>query len=105
MTPTRRTTARPFTCATRAPRARQGADLVEYATRIVGEDLLSRARSAIAIGKGRGYEPSEQELKETVLGFAVKMAEGFKLDADDVEANGDGHSDEDPDYNPNNVKG
>lgn len=82
----------------------RGADLVEYATRIVGEDLLSRARSAIAIGKGRGYEPTEQELKETVLGFAVKMAEGFKLDADDVEANGDGHSDEDPDYNPNNVK-
>merc|ERR1719203_1106010 len=85
----------------------QGADLVEYATRIVGEDLLSRARSAIAIGKGRGYEPSEEELRETVLGFAVKMAEGFELhndDADDSAANGDGHGEEDPDYNPNNAR-
>jgi len=84
----------------------RGADLVEYATRIVGEDLLSRARSAIAIGKGRGYEPTESELRETVLGFATKMAEGFQLDADanDADANGDGHTDEDPDYNPNNQK-
>ena len=80
----------------------RGADLVEYATRIVGEDLLSRARSAIAIGKGRGYEPSEEELRETVLGFAVKMAEGFQLH-DEEMANGDGHGDEDPDYNPNNA--
>jgi len=76
----------------------QGADLVEYATRIVGEDLLSRARSAIAIGKGRGYEPSEEELRETVLGFAVKMAEGFQVQCDEAAAN-----DEDPDYNPNNT--
>merc|ERR1719445_2253331 len=81
----------------------RGADLVEYATRIVGEDLLSRARSAIAIGKGRKYEPSEEELRETVLGFAVKMAEGFQLHRDDASANGDGHGDEDPDYNPNNA--
>jgi len=84
----------------------RGADLVEYATRIVGEDLLSRARSAIAIGKGRGYEPTESELRETVLGFATKMAEGFNLnaDADDADSNGDGCADEDPDYNPNNAK-
>merc|ERR1719491_1118862 len=86
----------------------RGADLVEYATRIVGEDLLSRARSAIAIGKGRGYEPTESELRETVLGFATKMAEGFQLDADandaDTNENGDGHTVEDPDYNPNNQK-
>lgn len=81
----------------------KGAELVEYATRIVGEDLLSRARSAIAIGKGRKYEPSEEELRETVLGFAVKMAEGFQLHRDDASANGDGHGDEDPDYNPNNA--
>lgn len=82
----------------------QGADLVEYATRIVGEDLISRARSAIAISKGRGYEPSEEELRDTVLGFAVKMANSFTLHPDDAEANGDGCSDEDPDYNPNNAK-
>jgi len=85
----------------------RGADLVEYATRIVGEDLLSRARSAIAIGKGRGYEPTESELRETVLGFATKMAEGFNLntaDDADLNENGDGHTDEDPDYNPNNQK-
>merc|ERR1712241_1552611 len=75
----------------------RGADLVEYATRIVGEDLISRARSAIAIGKGRGYEPTESELRETVLGFATKMAEGFNLNAD-------GCTDEDPDYDPNNRK-
>jgi len=81
----------------------RGADLVEYATRIVGEDLISRARSAIAIGKGRGYEPSEDELRETVLGFAVKMAEAFNLETDDAEPNGDGCEEEDPDYNPNNA--
>merc|ERR1719319_1056480 len=72
----------------------------------VGEDLLSRARSAIAIGKGRGYEPTESELRETVLGFATKMAEGFNLNTDDADSNenGDGHIDEDPDYNLNNQK-
>merc|ERR1712087_235004 len=59
----------------------------------MGEDLISRARSAIAIGKGRGYEPSEDELRETVLGFAVKMAESFNLETEDA----------DPDYSPNNA--
>merc|ERR1712154_551470 len=48
-------------------------DLVDYAFRIVREDLINRSKSLFVISRGRN--PNKNELKETVERLALKLAD------------------------------
>merc|ERR1711997_732107 len=76
-------------------------DLVDYAFRIVREDIVNRSKSLFVISRGRN--PNKNELKETVERLALKLAD----DAINFDDNADFDDDDkinDPDYNPNNIK-
>jgi hypothetical protein len=75
-------------------------DLVDYAFRIVKEDLIYRAKSSFVISKGRS--PSQAELQQTVEKLALKLAnQALKLE-ETAGADAD-EEDEDADYDPENT--
>jgi len=79
-------------------------DLVDYAFRIVKEDLLYRAKSSFVISKGRA--PTKAELQQTVEKLALKLAnQALKLEATETGrlVDVDEEEDEDADYDPDNV--
>eukprot|EP00485_Elphidium_margaritaceum_P014952 CAMPEP_0202725846 /NCGR_PEP_ID=MMETSP1385-20130828/184308_1 /ASSEMBLY_ACC=CAM_ASM_000861 /TAXON_ID=933848 /ORGANISM="Elphidium margaritaceum" /LENGTH=780 /DNA_ID=CAMNT_0049392051 /DNA_START=69 /DNA_END=2411 /DNA_ORIENTATION=+ len=83
-------------------------EIVEYATRIVQEDLVSRATSSFKITKGRS--PSRAELRDTVELLAEKLADQALATEEDEDEDGDAteeeeeeEEDEDGDYDPNNM--
>mmetsp|Transcript_35683 Transcript_35683/g.58515 ORF Transcript_35683/g.58515 Transcript_35683/m.58515 type:complete len:819 (+) Transcript_35683:184-2640(+) len=76
-------------------------EIVEYALRIVQEDLVSRAKSSFMISKGR--RPNKPELRDTVERLALKLAERA-LDSNAGTRTIDAiEEDEDADYDPNNI--
>merc|ERR1712154_358242 len=72
-------------------------DLVDYAFRIVREDIVNRSKSLFVISRGRN--PNKTELKETVERLALKLADDA-INYDDID---DDDKINDPDYNPNNI--
>jgi len=78
-------------------------DLVDYAFRIVREDIVNRSKSLFVISRGRN--PNKNELKETVERLALKLADdAINYDDNDDVAFDDDDKINDPDYNPNNIK-
>merc|ERR1712113_671162 len=78
-------------------------DLVDYAFRIVREDIVNRSKSLFVISRGRN--PNKSELKETVERLALKLADdAINYDDNDDVAFDDDDKINDPDYNPNNIK-
>merc|ERR1711997_785631 len=84
-------------------------DLVDYAFRIVREDLINRSKSLFVISRGRN--PNKNELKETVERLALKLADdaiNFDDNENDISDDSNQFDDDDkindPDYDPNNLR-
>ena len=82
-------------------------DIVEYAFRIVKEDLISRSKSLFKSTKGR--KPTNNELKECVESLALKLAKqaldsSINIIHHDDDEKDDDDSIDDPDYDPNNLR-
>merc|ERR1711997_1154348 len=84
-------------------------DLVDYAFRIVREDLINRSKSLFVISRGRN--PNKNELRETVERLALKLADdaiNCNFNENDISDDSNQFDDDDkindPDYDPNNLR-